>query len=453
MGSASPAPDDAVAASELGELRERMARLEQSQPRITPGRLLASLLSALLILLACVLTPLGVLSVWANSQVTDTDRYLATVAPLARNPAVQAAVTDRATDAIMGYLPVNAILGQVAPADRPLLNTLLGTVGGAITDGLTGFVRSQVASVVGSDAFANIWTQANRSAHASLDKALTGEDGGAVQIQGNTVTLDLAPLIDQAKSRLVAGGVSLAGKIPEIHTSFVLADSENVGRIRTSLRLLQLAGFWVPVLAVLSAAAGVLLAVRRRRALVTAALGMAVGAGLLSIGLTVFRALYLDRLPVTVDQAAAGAIYDTLVHFLRGTVRAVITLGVLVALGAWVTGSGRHAGSVRSLWREGFGAVRRRAQQLGLRLGAVGRFVHRFKAWLCRLAVAVAVVLFVTWSYPTDLVVLWLGVGLLAALGVLEFLDEQPVGLGRPPGRPPGQPPGQPPSVGTIPAR
>ena len=39
----------------------------------------------------CALAPLSVVSVWARSEVTDTDRYVDTVAPLAKDPAVQAA--------------------------------------------------------------------------------------------------------------------------------------------------------------------------------------------------------------------------------------------------------------------------------------------------------------------------------------------------------------------------
>ncbi|MDH6111282.1 hypothetical protein P3T36_003306 [Kitasatospora sp. MAP12-15] len=447
MSGGSPAPDGPTAA-ELADLRQRLAWLEQ------PGRRLKSVLAALLITLACVLTPLGTAAIWVKSHITDTDRYVATMAPLASDPAVQAAVTDRVTTELVSLIPISSLVGQLAPDDRPLLNALLGQVGGALTDGLTGFVQGQVASVVSSDAFATLWIQLNRSAHATLDKALTGQGGGAVQIHGNVVTLDLAPVIDQVKSRLVTGGLSIAGQLPTVHTDFVLADSQSVSTIRTVLRLLELAGFWVPVLALLCAAAGVLLAVRRRRALVTVALGMAAGAAVLGIGLSFFHAFYLDKLPAAVDQAAASAIYNTLVRFLRAEVRTVIVLGVLTALGAWLTGPGRRAVAGRGLWRAGLGAVRQSAQRLGLRLGPVGRFTHRFKAALGWFALAVVVVLFVTWNYPTALVVFWLAVVLVAVLAVLEFLDDPgPPSGAAPTGRPPGYPTASPPSAGTMPLR
>ncbi|MEV4615031.1 hypothetical protein AB0K43_20900 [Kitasatospora sp. NPDC049258] len=410
-----PAPD------ELDELHRRVAELEKRDP---PRRhRLRSALAALLITLAAVLTPLAAVAAWTKSQVTDTDRYVATMAPLAQDPAVQAAVTNRVTDLIMQNLPIDSLLSDIAPADRPLLDSALQKIGPALTSGITGFVHDQVQRLVESDAFTSIWINLNREAHAAVDRVLTGEGGGAVQIKGDKVTLDLAPVIDQVKTRLVDRGLGVAAKIPEVHTDFTLVQSDSVKKVQTGFRVLDLAGFWVPVLALVCAAGGVLLAARRRRALVTAALAMAVCVGLLGIGLSVFRVIYLDKLPSGVDQAAASAVYDTLIRYLRATVRVVLALGVVVALAAWLSGPGRRAGAVRGFWQAGIGAVRETGERYGMRLGPVGRFVHRWKTWLEWTAVGAAVLTVVLWSYPTAVVVIWLALALLLVLAVLEFLD------------------------------
>ncbi|MFI9785967.1 hypothetical protein ACIHEI_21065 [Kitasatospora sp. NPDC051984] len=407
--------------NEVAALRARVASLEsQEKPHRHRVR---SFFAVVLIVLAALLTPLAVVASWSRAQVTDTNRFVATLAPLASDPAVQGAVANRATTAIMQQLPISDLLNEVAPPDRPALNAALGRIGPALTDGLTGFVHDQVLNVVQSDAFAGIWENILRNAHATFTKVLTGQGGGAVQVKGDTVTLDLAPVITQVKDRLVANGVGLAAKIPETHTDFVLVQSDAVKKAQTGLRLLDVAGLWVPVLAVLCAVGGILLAVHHRRATVGAALGMAFAAVLLGIGLTVFRALYLDKLPADVDQAAAMAVYDTLVRYLRAAVRMLLALGIVIALAAWLTGSGRRAGWVRQLWQAGLGAVRRAAEGIGMRLGPVGRFVHRRKAWLGWGAVAVAAIVLLTWGYPTAAVVLWIAVVLLAGLAVLEFLD------------------------------
>ncbi|MGW6918801.1 hypothetical protein ACWGB8_34015 [Kitasatospora sp. NPDC054939] len=416
---------------ELAELRARLSKVEAHEAELA-HRLaerprkhrIRSLFAVLLVVLACVMTPVSLLTVWTKSEITDTDRYVATMAPLARDPAIQAAITDRVTDEVMKYIPVGSLLDDIAPEDRPRLDALLGSISQALGDGLSGFVHGQVARVVASEGFATVWTDVNRSAHAALVRMLTGEGGGAVEVQGNTVLLDLAPVIARVKTELVDNGLSIASKIPEVHTSFTLVQSDAIPKVQTAFRLLDLAGFWLPVLTVACAVAGVLLAGRRRRAAVTVALGMAGGALLVGIGLTVFRAVYLDKLPSGVNQAAAQAVYDTLIRYLRSAVRVVIALGLLVALGAWISGSGRRARGIRSLWHAGLGAVRETAERAGLRLGPVGRFVHRWHAWLGWVAVGGAVLAFLLWSYPTALVTLCMALVLMAVLAVLEFLDE-----------------------------
>ena len=421
-------PDPAPAGRpepQLAELRERLTALEAHEAGAAPRRHRArSLLAVLLVLLACVLTPVGIVGLWAKSQIGDTDRYLATVGPLAQDPAVQAAVTNRVTDEIMSDLPVDALITDISPGDRPLLDALIGQVGGAINSGLTGFVRSQVEKVVASDTFGSAWIEVNRSAHAAVERMITGEGGGAVQVNDDAVTLDLAPVIAQVKTRLVADGLPFASKIPEVHTDFTLVRSDSIGRVRTGLRALELAGGWPAVAAVLCAVGGVLAAGRRRRAAVTAALGMAAGALLLGLGLSVFRAVYLDKLPSGVDQAAASAVYDALAHFLRAAIRTVVVLGLLIAVGAWLSGAGRAATSVRGVWQAAFGGVRGALERTGLRLGPTGRFVHRWKAWLGWAVVGAAVLVFLLWSYPTAVVAVWLAVAVVVVLGALEILDD-----------------------------
>ena len=75
-----------------------------------------ALWSTLLIVIGCILAPLSVVAVWAKNQVTNTDRYVATVAPLADDPAIQNAVADRVTAEIFSYLDVVGITNQAVDA-------------------------------------------------------------------------------------------------------------------------------------------------------------------------------------------------------------------------------------------------------------------------------------------------------------------------------------------------
>ena len=151
---------------------------------------------------------------------------------------MQAAVANRVTNVVMEHIDLPALLEDVAPADRPRLDALIGRLGGALENAVRSFVQSRTQDIVASDAFQRIWTEANRRIHAAVDKALTGSGGGAIELTDNAVKIDLAPVIEQVKQRLVNEGLTIAGKIPEIHTDFTVLQSEDVGRVKTGFRLL-----------------------------------------------------------------------------------------------------------------------------------------------------------------------------------------------------------------------
>src|SRR4051812_42158444 len=59
-----------------------------------------------LIVVAALLAPLSIVASWAHDEVADTDRYVASVAPLASDPAVQDAVINRITTEIFNRVDV-----------------------------------------------------------------------------------------------------------------------------------------------------------------------------------------------------------------------------------------------------------------------------------------------------------------------------------------------------------
>ncbi|MFI7501329.1 hypothetical protein ACIBVL_23050 [Streptomyces sp. NPDC049687] len=414
---------------ELEELRRRVNELESA--RHEPKHRLRALGSVLLIILASVLALLAVVAVWANSIVRDTDRYVATVAPLASDPDVQQAVTSRVTDAVIKQIDVDGLVAQLSDAAKqqgvpPRVADLVDDLDGPITSGLKELVSSTVLRVVSSQAFETVWTDANRRAHDAVDKALTGSSDSAVQLKGNQVAIDVGPIVAQVKDRLVDSGLAVASKIPEVHTQFVVVEGKDVGEIKSYLRVLEIVGNWLPIIAVLIAAAGVYVASHRRRAVIGAAIGVFLAMVLLGVVLAVFRAVYLDHLPPDTNEDAAGAVYDALVRFLRSSVRAVGALALVTALGAFFVGPSRIAVFTRHFFAKGIGAGRDVAASAGLRLGPVGRFVHRFKTWIGAAILLVAAIVLFTWSYPTTAVVIWTAVIVLAAFGIREFLDTGP---------------------------
>lgn len=433
---ASPGPEpsawEPLSESERAELerlrRERAAGLPPASSAGRTRRPGRTIPAVLLIVLACILAPLSVLSVWADDFVVNTDRYVATVGPLASDPAVQGAVTDQVTTLITQQVDLPSLVNTVAgvlPGTGLGANakTALDALSGPIVSGITGFIHSAVAKVVASPAFATVWTQVNRTAHASVVKALTGQGGGAVQLSGNNVTIDLAPVIAQVKDQLVSSGFGLAANIPTVHTNFTVLSSDKVPVVKTGFHLLQLAGNWLPIVTVLIAAAGVLLAMRRRNALTGAAIGIAVSMVILTIALDVGRTVALNQLPANVSEPAAVAVIDAVLNFLRSTIRTVGVLAVVVALGAFLDGPTRPAVLIRGYCATAIGELRALAVRIGLEIGPVGTWVRRQRRWLAWVILGIAAVVFALWDHPTVAVVAWTTVLVLIGLAVLEFLD------------------------------
>ncbi|WP_063772133.1 hypothetical protein [Kitasatospora mediocidica] len=432
MSSTEPAQPGQPDEGELAGLHRRIAQLEATAatPRAEKHRLRA-FGSTVLIIVASVLSLLAVIAVWAHDEVHDTDRFVSALAPLAHNPDVQAAVTNRITNAAVQQIDVAGVVNQLSTgaADQgvpPRLAQLINGLSGPLTSALTDLIHSAADRVVTSDAFATVWEQALRAGHATMNKALTGEGGGAVQLTNNEVTLDIAPAVQLVKAQLVDAGFAAAAKIPDIHTDFVIFSSPDLAKVKSAVRLLEILGNWLPVIAVLVAAAGVYTAVNRRRALVGAAIGVGAAMLLLGVALAVFRSYFIDHLPSDASPAAAGAVFDALVTFLRQAVRGVGALAVLVALGALLSGPSRAAVAIRHIGATGMAGVRSAADSIGFRAGPVEPFVRRWKRWIGIAILLIASVVFVFWTHPTGLVVLWFAVVILIAFAIREFLAPSP---------------------------
>jgi hypothetical protein len=392
-----------------------------------------TIVAVLLIVIACVLAPLSVVAIWTRNQVTNTDRYVATVTPLASDPAVQQAITDQITAQVFTYIDIQALTTQVTDALSarvegrglpPQAAAALQGLAGPIANGVQGFVRTQVERIVQSQAFEDAWIQANRVAHEALVKALTGEGGGAVTVENDTVILNLGPFIQTVKQQLVAQGFTLAERIPQVDKSFVLFQSEDITRARSAFNLLNTLGIWLPVLAIVLLVLGVYVAKDHRRALVGAALGVAVSMVVLALALTIFRSIYLDAVPASVlPHDAAAVLYDTIVRFLRLGLRTILVLGLVVAVGAFLTGQSVTAVKTRTGLANAIGWG---ADRAGFSTGPVGAWVYANKRALRIGAVTLAALVLVFWGRPTGKVVLGLTLALLVVLAIIEFLGRRP---------------------------
>src|SRR4029079_15907866 len=142
----------------------------------------------------------------------DTDRYLETVGPLAEDPAIQAAIVERVGEIVFGYLDLDAATKRVTDALAaqdlpPRVEEPLRAAAGPLADSIHSFIEGKLTDFVASDAFAQAWVEANRSAHDQLGAALTGDGSDTVAIEDGRVTVQLATVVNAVKQQLVDEGI------------------------------------------------------------------------------------------------------------------------------------------------------------------------------------------------------------------------------------------------------
>ncbi len=181
--------------------------------------------------------------------------------------------------------------------------------------------------------------RANREAHSQLVAALTG-NGDAVTIQDGQVTIGLATIIDAVKTQLVDAGFAIAERIPEVDATFTLFQSADLDKVQNVLGFIDGLSTWLPAIALGLLAVAIVIARDRRRVVFAAGLAVAASMLLLGVALNGIRPFYLDALPASSSQAAAGVLYDQVVSFIRFALRGVLVLAIAVAIGAWLSAPG-----------------------------------------------------------------------------------------------------------------
>ncbi|WP_322938251.1 hypothetical protein [Nocardioides bizhenqiangii] len=381
--------------------------------------------------LAALLAPLSVLSNWASGQIQDTDRYLATVAPLANDPDIQEAVATRMEQIIFSYLDIEAaldeVVGALAAVDLPEnAVATLDAMSGPLAASIQGFVRERIDVLVQSDAFEQAWVEANRTAHEELVGALTGKTDGAVDVDRGTVSVNIATLINAVKEQLVNAGLGIADRIPEVAATFTILESKDLANVQRLLGFLDDLSYWLPVIGLVLIGIAVAIARDRRRMVLVSGLAVAGSMLLLGATLNVIRPFYLDALPADSSAAAAGAVYDQIVSFIRLALRGVLVVALTVAIVAWFSATRGAGAAARGALVGGIGHLRRGTARTGLRTGRFGAALASYRGPITVAVVGLAAVGYLMQDHPTGGTALTFVLVTAAVLLVLAVLAAEP---------------------------
>ena len=385
------------------------------------------MLSAVLIIVALLLAPVAILAGYAKSQLTSTDTFVSTLAPLAGDPAVQQVVSKAVAETVKADLNLEANVAEVfAGLDQlplpPRSAAGLAGLEGPVVLGLNSLVTTAADELVASHQFAQLWEQTLRITHTQLTATLSGDPAALAQVGADgSLRLQLQPIVSAVKHRLIAQGVGFARFIPDVERSIVIVDSGAFGQLSVLYGLVVRLGTWLPWLSLALMVAGVLMAQRRRRALRSTATGLALAmlalAGVIAIG----RGVAAATLPQGVlTRAAVLAGYDAVLAPARGMVIAVGCLAVGVVIVAWLAGSGRSARLIRDTTTSLAVRVRSQGERYGLTTGRAGTWLDRHhRLLLVAIAVCASAVILLIRPLSAGLVI---GVG-AAALVLLLALE------------------------------
>lgn len=283
--------------------------------------------SAVMLVLGCLIAPAALAGVWLHATILDVDGYVAAIAPVADEPAVQEAVADVVADQVFTALDANQTLGSLLPEE-------LDIIGSVTAKGLKSLTRRLTLEAVSSSAFHGFWAAANREVHPRILQAV--ESGEELELTaGGLVNLDLVDVTRNVTDLLSSSGIALPEILPEALTTgdVALLDSRPLARAGAVIRALDLLYWLLPVAAFASLLSSVLVASRRSRAVIGVGLGLGLAMAALEAGVAWAGVYYLDVTDTAgISHDASAAVWTVVTGSLRLWGWVLLGIGVVAAV-------------------------------------------------------------------------------------------------------------------------
>lgn len=388
-----------------------------------------TLLATVLIVIGSILAPVAVVSNWAKAELADTDTFVATFAPLAKDAGVRAFVTDEVVSAINQQVDIPSLTSDVFDSIAglglgPVATRTLDALKAPAAAGLQNLMRTAVSNFISSKQFASLWEQTLRTTHDQLIATMQSNPNAAVSIGANgEIGIQLGPIITQVKQLLVKQGMTFAANIPVINKTIVIAKSDAIGPIQTAYALTIGLGEWLPWIALLFLVFGVAVARRRSLALVWAAVGLGLGMIVLAIGMTVGRIIFVASVsPSIMSAKVATSLFDQVISFMQSQAVAVAVLALTVALVGWLAGPFRIPRRLRGVGTSAATSLRGLGDRHRLSTGRTGEWIYRQRL-LLRVVVALIGAVIILFVRPlTPGLIVWTAVICVLVIGVLAAL-------------------------------
>lgn len=317
--------------AENAALREELAVSRRQSDRDGGLR---SVVSWVLVAASLVAIVAGIHAAWVQSTIADQDRFVATFDPLPQEPAVAAALSQRLADELISAGNVAGVVEQSLPPDLAFLTV-------PVTEGLRTLTADVAGEVIRSDVFAGLWRQLLRLSHDAASLVLS-TDG--------RVPIDLNEAGEVVVAELEARGVTLLSDVDIELPEIVVFQNDQLEAAAGAVRLVDMLGWLLPLLAVALIVAAIWVAPDRRRTTAVIGFGTAVAILVTLVVVRLVRGGTVSSITDEGKRAAAEAVWDTTLRFYRQGLWTVMLVGLVVGFAAWVMGTSPRAIRTRAWW-------------------------------------------------------------------------------------------------------
>jgi hypothetical protein len=368
-------------------------------------------LGVVLAILAMIVIVLSVEAIWMKTTLEDEERFVETLAPLAKDPAVATAVSARVADAVVESEEFQSFVTDRLP---PELDALAVPISAAVRD----VISTGGPEIIQSDAFADAWAGALRATYPAAKAVLTGNDAALVS-EGGVVSIDLNELASTVTARIEAErGIDL----PEIQSdlgSIVLLRSDRLATAQNVLGAISTAAWVLPLVALLLVIGAVWAHPDNRWMVAFLGFGTALVALLSLVIMRVVENTLLGIIDSRLSLDAFSASFDTVTEGLRTATWALIVLTLIVGFLAWINGPSSRAQRLRTSITGTIDGRRRAPEE---EPSGISSFLAVWKRTIQGIVVLLALAFLIFGPSPSGISVLFTAVVTLGVVILVEVL-------------------------------
>lgn len=200
---------------EIERLRAEVASLEakvdKKGRRRRVGRSARNLGVGALVVLTAILFTASSIGVWASRNFLNNEVFAARIGTVIEEQAVQQALARFTTKEVLQLVDVENLISEALPDRAQILAPMLA---GSVED----FVRTKVEEVFASPQFTELFEAVVDTAHERAVDLLEGKRSDVVTADGDSVTLNFLPIINQVLAKIGEASPEILGRNIDLPT-------------------------------------------------------------------------------------------------------------------------------------------------------------------------------------------------------------------------------------------